>query len=70
MGLCDFNTCPKGKAECRIPRCGDVALLRQHERFRWRPESLAERRAVRPFERTTGLQRRASDLPPLEVDAG
>ena len=68
--LCDFNTCPKGKAECRAPGCGDVALLRQHEGFRWRPESLAERRAVRLFERTTGLQRRASDLPLLEVDAG
>ena len=33
------------------------------EGFRWRPESLAEGRAVRLFERTTGLQRRASDLP-------
>ena len=68
--LCDFNACPKGKAECRVPGCGDVALLRQHEGFRWRPESLAEGRAVRLFERTTGLQRRASDLPLLEVDAG
>ena len=36
----------------------------------WRPESLAEGRAVRLFERTPGLQRRASDLPLLEVDAG
>ena len=55
--LCDFNACPKGKAECRVPGCGDVALLRQHEGFRWRPESLAEGRAVRLFERATGLQR-------------
>ena len=61
--LCDFNACPKGKAECRVPGCGDVTLLRQHEGFRWRPESLAEGRAVRLFERETGLQRRASDLP-------
>ena len=68
--LCDFNACPKGKAECRVPGCGDVALLRQHEGFRWRPESLAEGRAVRLFERATGLQRRATDLPLLEVDAG
>ena len=68
--LCDFNACPKGKAECRVPGCGDVALLRQHEGFRWRPESLAEGRAVRLFERATGLQRSASDLPLLEVDAG
>ena len=68
--LCDFNACPKGKAECRVPGCGEMTLLRQHERFRWRAESLAESRAVRLFERATGLQRRASDLPLLEVDAG
>ena len=29
--LCNFNACPKGKAECRIPGCGNVTLLRQHE---------------------------------------
>ena len=68
--LCDFNACSKGKAECRVPGCGEVTLLRQHEGFRWRAESLAEGRAVRLFERSTGLQRRASDLPLLEVDAG
>ena len=68
--LCDFNACPKGKAECRVPGCGDVTLLRQHEGFRWRPESLAEGRAVQLFERATGLQRCASDVPLLEVDAG
>ena len=68
--LCDFNACPKGKTECRAPGCGDVALLRQHEGFRWRAESLAEGRAVRLFERATGLRRRASDLPLLDVEAG
>ena len=69
--LCDFNACPKGKAQCGAPGCGDVALLRQHEGgVRWRAESLAEGRAVRLFERPTGLQRRASDLPLLDVEAG
>ena len=68
--LCDFNACPKGRAECRVPGCGDVALLRQHGGFRWRPESLAEGRAVRLFERATGLQRRATDLPLFDVNAG
>ena len=48
---CGFNACPKGKAECRVPGCGAVTLLRQHEGFRWRPEGLAEDRAVRLFER-------------------
>ena len=32
--LCDFKACPKGKAECRVPGCGDMALLRQPEGFR------------------------------------
>ena len=68
--LCDFNACPKGKIECRVPGCGDVALLRQHEGFRWRSESLAEGRAVRLFERATGLHRRAAELPLLEADSG
>ena len=68
--LCDFNACPKGKAQCGVPGCGDVALLRQHEGFRWQPESQAGGRAVRLFDRVTGLQRRAADLPLLEVDAG
>ena len=44
------------------PRAGDVVLLRQHEGFRWRPESLAEGRAVQLFERATGLQRCASEV--------
>ena len=68
--LCDFSACPKGKAECRVPSCGDVALLRQREGVRWQSESLAEGRAVRLFERATGLQRPAIDLPLLEVEAG
>ena len=60
--LCDFNTCPKGKAECRVPGCGEVTLLRQHEGFRWRSESLAEERSVRLFDRAAKLHRRAADL--------
>ena len=47
-----------------------MTLLRQHEGFRWRPERLAEGRAVQLFERATGLQCRASDLPLREVEAG
>ena len=55
--LCDFNACPKGKTECRVPGCGNVALLRQHEGFRWRAEGLTEGRAIDrsavPRERST-----------------
>lgn len=61
--LCDFNACPKGKRECRVPGCGDVAFLRQHEDFEWWPESLAGDRAVRLFDRASGTVGRAADLP-------
>ena len=64
--LCDFNTCPKGKAECRVPGCGEVTLLRRHEGFRWRSESLAEDRSVRLFDRATKLHRCAAELPLFE----
>ena len=67
---CDYNACPKRRKECRTPSCGGVAPLSQHEGFRWRAESSAEDRAVRLLERATGLQRRASDLPLLDVEAG
>ena len=31
--LCHFNECPKHKPECRVPRCGEVPFLQQHEDF-------------------------------------
>ena len=51
-----------GSTWINTPRLPALALARGF--------GLCERRAVRLFERTTGLQRRASDLPLLEVDAG
>lgn len=61
--LCEFNRCPKGKPECLVTGCGAVAFLRQHEEFRWRPESLARDRAVPLFDRANGRLDRAIDLP-------
>ena len=61
--LCDFNACPKGRPECRVPGCGTVSLLRRHEEFCWYPESLADGRAVPLFDRAAGLRRCAADLP-------
>lgn len=31
--LCCYNSCPKGKSECRVPNCGRLPFLRQHEEF-------------------------------------
>ncbi len=61
--LCQFNRCPKGKTECLVPGCGATGFLRQHEDFRWRPESLAADRALRLFDRASGQVARAADLP-------
>lgn len=68
--LCGFNQCPRGKAECRAPGCGATKFLRQFEDFRWQPESLAEGRAVRLFDRATGETARAADLPLPKADGG
>lgn len=61
--LCQFNRCPKGKPPCRVAGCGETAFLQQHDGFRWRPESLAEERSLRLFDRATGRLRHAADLP-------
>ncbi len=67
--LCEFNRCPKGKPECLVAGCGAVAFLRQHEGFRWRPETLAGDSAVRLFDRATGRLSHAADLPLPSGDA-
>ncbi len=61
--LCGFNRCPKGKPDCRVAGCGAVPFLKQIEGFRFRPETVAEDRAVRLFDRASGQVRRAADLP-------
>jgi hypothetical protein len=68
--LCRYNRCPKGKRECLVPGCGAAKFLQQHEEFQWRPESLAEDRIVRLFDRSSGRLARAADLPlPEDEDA-
>lgn len=61
--LCRFNRCPKGKTECLVPGCGATSFLQQHEDFRWRPEALAAVRVLLLFDRATGQQARAAELP-------
>ena len=60
--LCRFNRCPTGKRECLVPGCGATKFLQQHEDFHWRPESLAEDRIARLFDRAGGRIARAADL--------
>lgn len=61
--LCDFNRCPRGKRECDVVGCGATSFLRQHDAFEWWPKTLSPERAVRLYDRATGLARRACDLP-------
>ena len=50
--LCRFNQCPKHKPECRVPGCGDVPFLRQHEGFEFdAARSLRQDRVLVLFER-------------------
>jgi hypothetical protein len=61
--LCQYNRCPKGKAECLVPGCGATKFLRQHAGFNWQSKSLAEDRVVPLFDRATGWVGHAADLP-------
>lgn len=67
--LCNFNRCPKEKPECRVEGCGEAAHLKQHEDFRWWPDTLAADKSVRLFDRATGEHHLSADLP-LPDDAG
>ena len=62
--LCEFNRCPKPrKMECLVPGCGIKPFLRKVQGFQWRPETIAEERSVRLFDRSTGFVGQASSLP-------
>ena len=62
--LCDFNSCPKGKPECRVPGCGDVAFNRIHEDFYPDAELLAAARENMLYEKGKGILMSALDLSP------
>lgn len=49
--VCSFNACPKDKAECRVPGCGDVAFLQQHEDFVFDADALAPEKSELLYER-------------------
>lgn len=67
--LCTFGTCPKGKAECRVPGCGDHRFLQQIEGFAFRLATLASDRCAILFDRSENVRRNAADLPPGDQPA-
>ena len=62
--LCWFNACPKGKPECHVPGCGDVAFNRIHEDFYPDANLLTAARENMLYERGKGVLMSALDLPP------
>jgi hypothetical protein len=44
--LCCYNSCSKGKSECRVPNCGRLPFLRQHEEFDLDWNTVGENRAL------------------------
>jgi len=44
--LCTYGTCPKGKDACRVPGCGAIPFLKQHEDFVLSPDALRSDRTV------------------------
>lgn len=64
--LCTYGTCPKGKAACRVPGCGDHRFLQQIEGFAFRPATLSPDRSVVLFDRSETIQRKAVDLPSVD----
>jgi len=52
--LCAFGTCPKGKPECAVPRCGARLFLRQHAGFVFDPRAIAPSRSLVLYDRARG----------------
>lgn len=61
--LCWFNACPKGKPECRVPGCGDVAFNQIHEDFYPDASLLITARDNMLYEKGKGILMSALDLP-------
>lgn len=59
--LCWFESCPKGKPECRVPGCGEMQLLRQHEDFIFADNAVVD--AFVLFDRQSGSRSLATQLP-------
>ena len=48
--LCNYSTCPKGKDDCLIPGCGEIPLLKQHDDFTLKRDTLESDSSVVLFD--------------------
>jgi len=49
--LCIFSSCPKGKDQCRVSRCGEYRFLQQHEGFKFESKNLDDETSIVLFDR-------------------
>lgn len=61
--LCDFNKCPKGKADCLVPGCGAVPFNKRVDGFVPHADLLASAAYAMLYQRGKGRLRSALDLP-------
>ena len=61
--LCNFNACPKGKPQCRVPGCGAVPFNKRVEGFELYANLLASAPYATLYRRGTGRLRSALELP-------
>jgi hypothetical protein len=61
--LCNFNACPKGKPECRVPGCGAVPFNKCVDGFKPRADLLASASYAMLYRRGVGRLRSALELP-------
>jgi hypothetical protein len=61
--LCNFNACPKGKPECRVPGCGAVPFNKCVDGFAPQADLLASASYAMVYRRGMGRLRSALDLP-------
>ena len=61
--LCNYNACPKGKLECRVPGCGAVPFNKCVDGFVPRADLLASAPYAMLYRRGAGRLRSALDLP-------
>lgn len=66
--LCSFNACPKGKRDCAVPGCGEIAFNKKVDGFEPHADLLEPARYAMLYERGKGRVRSALDLPAPEAD--
>jgi len=66
--LCSFNQCPKGKRDCEVPGCGEIAFNKRIVEFTPNDDLLARVSDGMLYRRDVGRLRSALDLPTIHSD--